>query len=274
MIRVLLIAVFALGCGGTALAGQPCTESQTTAQGMQSALELASQVQRALDRHQVQAALVARVGSDVSKYGLRYTHAALVFRDPDSGTWTVLHKLNHCGKDTADLYSQGLANFFLDDPYEYRALLLVPKPGVQAQLLTQVARDRGLSVHQPKYSVLAYPFALDYQNSNGWLLEFLAAAESDGLALGRRAAQEHLRSRGYRPDRIDVGPLERVGASLFKANVAFLDHPLGERLSGSYSVVTVESMVRFLGDQGQVEQLDEISLPAVATVRPVAHLSP
>lgn len=274
MIRALLIAVLALGLSGPALAGQACTESQTTAQGMQGALELASEVQAALDRHDVQAALVARVGSDVSKYGLRYTHAALVFRDPDSGTWTVLHKLNHCGKDTADLYSQGLANFFLDDPYEYRALIVIPKPGVQAQLLTQVARDRGLSVHQPKYSVLAYPFALDYQNSNGWLLEFLAAAESDGLALGRRAAQEHLRSRGYRPDRIDVGPLERVGASLFKANVAFLDHPLGERLSGRYSVVTVESMVRFLGDQGQVERLDEISLPAVATVRPVAHLAP
>ncbi len=274
MIRALLACLLLLTWGASVTAGQPCTETQTTAQGMQSAIQLASEVQRSLDQRQVQAALIARVGSDVSQYGLRYTHAALVFRDPETGAWTVLHKLNHCGRDTADLYSQGLANFFLDDPYEYRALLLVPQPGLQAQLLTQVARDRGLSVHQPKYSVLAHPFALDYQNSNGWLLEFLAAAESDGLALGRRAAQDRLRALGYRPDRIDVGPLERVGASLFKANVAFLDHPLGERLSGRYSVVTVESMVRFLGEQRQVERLDEIALPATGTVRPVAGLEP
>lgn len=256
---------------GSVLAGQTCTEKATSAQGVQNAMDLAAEVQRGLEQNQVQAALLARVGSDVSKYGLRYTHAALVFRDPETGIWTVLHELNRCGHDDSDLYSQGLANFFLDDPFEYRALVLIPTADLQAQLLTQVARDHGISVHQSRYSVLAYPFALDYQNSNGWLLEFVGAAESDGLALGRSAVQGYLRSAGYRPDRVDVGPLERVGASLFKANVSFLDHPLGERLSGRYSVVTVESMVRFLGRQGRVESVKEFTLPAA---RPLRSRSP
>ena len=202
----------------------------------------------------------------MTKYGLRYTHAAVVYRDPDSGTWTVLHKLNHCGREDADLFAQGLANFFLDDPWEYRALILVPTPALQAGLLTQVKRDGGLSVHQPRYSLLAYPFAPDYQNSNGWLLEFVELAQSGGMTLGRQAIQESLQQNGYRPDRIEVGPLERVGASLFRANVAFFDHPLGERLSGRYSVVTVESIVRYLGQQQRIETLDEISLASTVPV--------
>ncbi len=271
MMRAWGYVLAALAWTGSALAGQACTEKAMSAQSVRNAMELATEVQRGLEQHQVQAALLARVGSDVSKYGLRYTHAALVFRDPETGVWTILHELNRCGHDDSDLYSQGLANFFLDDPFEYRALLLVPTPDLQAQLLTQVARDRGVSVHQPRYSVLAYPFALDYQNSNGWLLELVGAAEADGFALGRGAVQDYRRSEGYRPDHIEIGPLERVGASLIKANVSFLDHPLGERLSGRYSVVTVESVVRFLSRQGRVESVEEFALPAA---RPLASRSP
>ena len=261
MIRRCLLVLALIWASAPSHAGQPCTDRAVTADGMQSAMQLAEKVRDRLERQDTQAAVIARVGSDVSKYGLRFTHAALAYRDPASGGWTVLHKLNHCGKDTAELFSQGLGNFFLDDPFEYRALLVVPKPEVQAKLLTQIARDHGLSVHQAKYSVLAYPFALEYQNSNGWLLEFLAAADSDGLALGRKAVQRKLRDDGYRPDRIDVGPFERIGAGLFKANVAFFDHPVAERLSGRYSAVTVESVVRYLSEQGQVDFLDEVALP-------------
>lgn len=157
-----------------------------------------------------------------------------------AGGWSVLHALNHCGRDSSGLFAQGLANFFLDAPHEYRALVLIPAADLQQRLLAQVARDRGLPVHQPRYSLLAYPFALEYQNSNQWLLEFLVAAESGGAVVDRKAAQRQLRRNRYRPDHIEVGPMERIGASLFEANVAFLDHALRERLSGRYSVVTVE----------------------------------
>lgn len=260
MRRALILALILSVSWMPVRAGQDCTEKPPTADGMNRALELATQVQRGLDRRQAQAAILARAGSDVSRYGLRYTHAALVYRAPDTGRWTVLHKLNHCGREDADLFSQGLANFFLEDPWEYRALILVPHAPLQAHLLAQAAHDQGQSVHQPRYSLLAYPFAPDYQNSNGWLLEFIELAQAGGTIIGRKAIQATLRENGYRPDRIEVGPIERIGASLFKANVSFLDHPLGERLSGRYSVVTVESMVRYLGERGQIDALDEVAL--------------
>lgn len=256
---LVFVALLILFVGGV-YAGQDCTEKPQTVYGMNRALDLALRVQETLERRQAEAAIIARVGSDVSRYGLRYTHAALAYRRPRTGTWTVLHKLNHCGRDDADLFAQGLGNFFLEDPLEYRALILVPDTDLQADLLTQVARDEGRSVNQPHYSLLAYPFATDYQNSNGWLLEFIELARSDGTLLGRRSIQESLRENGYRPDRIEVGPFERMGASLFKANVAFLDHPLQERLSGRYSVVTVESIVRYLSVLQHYGSIDEVSM--------------
>lgn len=245
----------------SAVAGQQCTEKKPTLDSMHRALSLATRVQERLDVQAPEAAILARVGSDVSAYGLRYTHAALVYRRDGSQPWTVVHKLNDCGADTAKIYTQGLGNFFLDDPFEYRALILFPRPELARKLVEQLRRDQGLSVHEPRYSLLAYPFGLEYQNSNQWLLEYLAVADSSGTALGRKAAIKRLKQTGYEPDEIPVGPLERVGASLFKANVAFFDHPLGERLSGHYSVVTVESLVRYLQTVGQVRAVEEIALP-------------
>jgi len=256
---LLLGLLLCLGLLPAAQAGQTCAETPLTPAAMSRALQLAGKVQAALERQQAQVAILARVGSDVSRHGLRYTHAGLAYRNAPGEPWTLLHELNHCGADSSELYRQGLLNFFLDDPYEYRALVLVPTAPLQTRLLQAVRADGGLSVHGRRYSLLAYPFALDYQNSNGWLLEFLAVAGADTPVIGRAAAQAWLQRSGYRPDRISIPATERLGATLFKANVAFLDHPLGERLSGRYSVVTVESIARYLGERRLVSELQELA---------------
>lgn len=259
VIRLLLVLIVSCAVVPAAPAGQTCTEKPLTPAAMSQALSLAQEVQATLDEQGARVAILGRVGSDVSKYGLRYTHAGVAYKAGSHQPWTVLHKLNHCGSDTADLYRQGLMNFFLDDPYEYRALVLTPTSALQAQLLRAAEDGSGLSVNGSRYSLLAYPFALDYQNSNGWLLEFLAVASADVPVIGRSAAQAWLKRSGYRPDRIDISPTERLGAALFKANVAFFDHPTKERLSGRYSIVTVESIARYLGEQRMIVNVKELS---------------
>lgn len=241
-------------------AGQACADKPVTPAEMGKAMRLAQQVQQELDRRQAQVAILGRVGSDVSKYGLRYTHAGIAYRAPGEAGWTILHKLNHCGEDRASLFRDGLMNFFLDDLHEYRALLLLPTGPLQARLAPAAAGDLGLGLDQPRYSLLAYPFTLEYQNSNSWLLEFLVSAGSEVPVIGRAAAQAQLRRAGYRPDRIAIAPTERLGATLFRANVAFTDHPLGERLSGNYSVVTVESIARWLGERQWLAESHELAL--------------
>jgi hypothetical protein len=114
------------------------------------------------------------------------------------------------------------------------------------------------ALHETKYNVVAYPFATDYQNSNQWVLEVLAAAmaQADGAPaiVKREQAQQWLRQHKYQPSVLHIGLGKRVGARLFVANATTTDHPAGERISGNYSVVTVESVFDFLHQRSQLQQ--------------------
>jgi hypothetical protein len=259
-----IVAVFAallgFGVAGYAHAGQPCSQRPPTAMAMQRGLALTEQVQTHLQDSGAQVAVIARVGDDVRRHGLRWTHAGIAYQSPGQ-PWRVLHKLNECGTDRSGLYQQGLGNFFLDAPFEYRSLVAILKPTAAQQVLAAIAAEKAVWVHQPHYSLIAYPFALDYQNSNGWVLEFLTLATHLGDSPRSRAAvQQLLRTHGYRPDRIEIGVLERVGAGLARPNVHFLDHPLSDRLARRYSIVSVESLLRWATRSGLLATEQELSL--------------
>lgn len=253
-----LLAAILLIFAASANAGQSCSEKPVSPEAVTQALALAQQVQAYLESQQAQTVVLARVGSDISKHGLRYTHAALAYRDLTDGHWIVYHKLDHCGQDEASLFRQGLANFWLDDPLEYRALVLIPAPGLQKTLLEAVNQQAGPAVHQKHYSLIAYPYETAQQNSNGWLLEMIAVAQ--GAQANREQAQQWLRSNGYQPSRINIAPHERLGAALFRANVSFLDHPLKDRLRGRYSIVSVESIASYLGQRGDLLAQRELTV--------------
>jgi hypothetical protein len=76
----------------------------------------------------------------------------------------------------------------------------------------------------------------------------------------RQEAQAYLTNRGYEPGLIPIAATERVGATLFRANVRFLDHPLSERLQGQYQVVTVESVIHYLEKTDKGVMVKEIEL--------------
>lgn len=260
LLRQTLIAAL-LACSAAAQAGQSCESVAPSSAAMEQGLALASRLQTALDASGARAIVIARVGSDVRRYGLHYTHAGLAYRSSEAAPWTVLHKLNLCGTDQGQLYRQGLGNFFLDHPHEYRVWMVVPVPAVQTQLLAAIDSRRETVVDERRYSLLAYPFASEYQNSNGWLAEFIALATADDPVTGRAMAQSRLRETGFAGDIIPVGPLERLGAGLSKANLSFFDHPLPRRLAGRYETVTVEALVRWLGHQQWIASAQELSLP-------------
>lgn len=258
---LILAALLLLPPVQPAAAGQTCEGRTVTAAQLDQALRLAQAVNARLGDLDLGAAILARVGSDVSSYGLRWTHAGLVYRTDHSKTWQVLHKLNYCGRDSSDLYRQGLANFFLDDPAEWRAWLLTPAPEVQAQLLAALTLGADQSLNEPRYSMIAYPYSRDYQNSNQWLLELLAVALDPELGTNREIAQRWLRSTGYRPGTITISPLQRFGASVARANISFTDHPVEDRIRGRYKFVTVESVEQYLRTRGWLAAAEEIRLP-------------
>lgn len=237
-----------LVCGVPATAGTPCEEVATSAGSMQRALELARRVTNALEESGGQVALVARVGQDLSKYNLRFSHLGFVVRNHPDGKWSVVHDLNLCGTDTSQLYIQGVGNFFSDDLFAYEAGIMLLPAELQHKLekiLVSTAQVKRL--HEPKYSVVAYPFSTLYQNSNQWALEVLASVMApEGDVATRTEAQKWLKGAGFEPTLLNIPAMTRLGGRMFKANIAFNDHPDEYRWSDRIYAVTVDSTFDFL----------------------------
>jgi hypothetical protein len=241
------IALLLLACSlNTAYAGRPCEVKKTSATAFVTAIKLAENTRAALDKSGAQVALIGRVGQDLSRYGLRYSHIAYVWRDHPKGRWLVVHELNRCGTAQSALYDEGLANFFMDDLFAYEALIVIPNPQSQARIAAMLATAMPNQLHSHRYNMLAYPFSTAYQNSNQWVLETYAASNHQQLIHDRRGAQAWLKMAGYYPTTVHVPASTRLGARLFSANIAFDDHPFGRRAAGQIDTVTVESVSRFV----------------------------
>lgn len=241
---VALLAGLLIAAG--ALAGQSCELRELSARQVQSGLTLALKVRERLDESGAQVALIGRVGRDLSEYGLRYSHAGLAVRDHPKGRWMMVHVLNHCGRPDSDVYDEGLGNFFLDDLFLAEAVVLLPSIELQSRTAELLARGGARMLHEPRYSLIAHPYSTKYQNSNQWLLEFLASALADMARPSRLAAQAELQRAGYVPSSIGLPPLKRLGARLFAANTKFDDHSIEEWSSSQYRIVSVESVLGFL----------------------------
>jgi hypothetical protein len=242
------VLMAALTIAVPASAGRSCEEATATPVSLQRAIGLARKVVEQLDVNAEQVAIVARVGQDLSKYNLRYSHLGFAVRHHPEGQWAVVHNLNQCGTAQSSLFVQGMANFFADDVFAYESAILVPSPLVQQRLeKTLVSSSQARRLHDSRYNVVAYPFATQYQNSNQWALEVLASAlASENDVATRAEAQRWLKSANYEPTQITIPTLTRLGGRMFKANVAFDDHPSEYRWQGKIHVVTVDSVFDFL----------------------------
>jgi hypothetical protein len=245
MLRVAVIAI-ACAIAAGAYAGQACTEKRPSPGEVRAALSLAHDVQQTLEAADAHVAIVARVGRDLSRYGLRYSHVAFAWRDHPRGAWTMVEELNACGTRDSALFDDGIGDFFLDDMFAYEAAIVVPSPEAQRRIGALLAAGRGGRLHQAHYNLVAYAWSTRYQNSNQWVLETVAAALSPDDVQDRAQAQTWLRSHGFRPATIRLSTLERLGGELARVNVAFDDHPLDRRMAGLIDVVSAESVLAFI----------------------------
>ena len=243
-----------------AWAGTACTQAPLTPDRLANAARLGAKVFQTLEASSAQVVAIGRVGTDLAKYGLHFSHIGFAVRDDPRGRWTVIHLLNRCGTDHSSLYDEGLINFFLDDPLVYEAVIAVPGPDAQQALLKALRSSLVWRLHQPRYNTIARPQSPDFQNSNQWLLELTVAALARGAVNSRSEAQQHALMQSYQPDAIRIDRLTRIGGGLFKANLTFTDHPLADRLKGEYSTVTVRSVIRFLHRAQQLERIQFIDL--------------
>jgi hypothetical protein len=234
-----------------ARAGTACHEHAPSAQALADAAASALRVRDVLEAEDAPVALVARAGTDLSKYGLHYSHVAFVVRDHPAGRWTVVHLLNECGTDHSTLYAQGLVNFFADDLVAQDVRVAWLTPELAGRLARDLTGPGVAALHDRDYNVIARFDSKRTQNSTAWVLEMLAVAQSPpGVALDRVRAHGIARGTGFEPDIVHIPYSKRVLGGLFSANTDFTDHPVATRLSGDYPVVTVRAILRWLEANG------------------------
>lgn len=242
-----LVVLLSISFAFNAHAGTACSEKAPTPQNVQSALNLALKAKTALDASGAQVALISRIGQDLSKYNLRYSHIGFVWRDHPQGPWLMVHELNDCGTASSALYNEGLGNLFLDDVFAYESQILIPSPAIQQRIVALLSSGQAKKLHDGHYNMLAFPFSTKYQNSNQWVLETLTAALSlENPIYTREQAQAWLKISGYQPTTLDIPTFTRLGARMLKANIAFDDHPMDRRMDGKIDVVTVISINQLL----------------------------
>lgn len=257
-IRCLAVLCLAWLVTTTAMAGRPCNEPQALKlETVEKSLALAYKTLQALDASGAKVVVMARAGQDLSKYGVRYSHLGFVYRQEDASgrhVWRVVHKLNQCGTAESDIYRQGLGEFFLDDLWQYEAAWIVLSPMAQSRLLPVLQNHKQLLVmHHKPYSMVSYPWAQRYQQSNQWAIETMAyamGAETANPVSDRIQAQTWLQKNAYQPTTLNISPLVRLGARMTKANVAFDDHPDEKRYADRIETVTVDSVFSWLKRSG------------------------
>ena len=139
-----MLAIIALLVSSAVHAGSACEEKKPQANDFVQGMALAARTRAVLEASDAQVVLIARVGQDLSKYGIRYSHMAYAWRDHPQGRWLVVHELNQCGTAESHLFNEGLGNFFLDGMFAYEARVVVPSPEVQQRLAAQACHGRNL----------------------------------------------------------------------------------------------------------------------------------
>ena len=227
----------------------------------QNAYDSAFSLLNYLKTHAQRSAIVARAGSDLSKEKFdspqKYTHAGIAWKSSEDGLWRFQHILNVCAGPASTLFVQNLVQFFDDGPHFYDFKIGIPSPQLQEKIANVLESSLANTLHNPRYSNIANPFSNQYQNSNGWVLNIIAAAQS-GLQ-NITDIQNYLYRRSYTPSQVRVGWL-RGKLSIFTANATTRDHTRKEKRKRWYNFVSVKSVFNYLDQTDHPVVIDEICL--------------
>jgi hypothetical protein len=248
-----LAAILAFpGGAAQAASSQFCDRAKPlTASEQDRVLRFTAVVQEALSNTGSDAVLISRSGLDLSRFHIRYSHAAIAWKAAD-GTWSARQLYYACDEGHPRLYDQGLAGFVMGiDDAALGYVSIVDLPSEAAQALRSAALDtpRALHLLAARYSANAYPFSLRYQNCNQWVMELLAVAWG-GLPDGddlRERAQQWLREAPYKPEPVDVDSHALIFASNFVPLLHLDDHPQDDIYALKLHISlpsTVEAFVR------------------------------
>ena len=253
--RALLLAALGSAAWGSCRAGalQFCDHPATLNAAQKDKLfRFGAVIKTELENSGATMALVARSGLDLSRFGLRYSHAGFSLKASPNTPWSVRQLYYACDEGRPRIFDQGLSGFLLgtDDPaVGFVSVVLLPT--AEADELEHAALDnaRALQLLNTAYSANAYAWGLEYQNCNQWVVEMLATAwgRTDDVDAPRAQAQHWLAQQGYTPTRVEVGNRLLMWAGAFVPWLHSDDHPSDDVAAMVYRVsmpAAIEGFVR------------------------------
>lgn len=252
-IAALLLAGASAGHASSA-SPQLCDRAPAlTATQQDRLLRFAAVAKRELEASGQAVALVARSGLDLSRFGIRYSHAGVSLRASENAPWSVRQLYFACDERRPRLFDQGLPGFLFgtDDPaLGYLSIVLLPREAADALEHAALDKPRALRLLAARYSANSYAFGLRYQNCNQWVMELLASAwgglgDADETLRGR--AQAWLAEQGYAPAPVEVGSRALMFAAGFIPWLHSDDHPPDDLFAMRFRIslpASIEAFVR------------------------------
>ena len=217
--------------GGSLSSSRFCDRAQElTAAEQDKLLRFAAVVRDELAATEGSVALISRSGLDLSRFGIRYSHAALAWRHDDDAGWSARQLYYACDEGRPRIFDQGTAGFAMgtDNPQlGYISIVRLPAETVPPLRRTLLDLPRVQHLLAGSYSANAYAYGLAYQNCNQWVVELLATAWGelpDGPDL-RQRAQAWLRTAPYTPEPVTIPSRWLMFGAVFVPLVHLGDHP-------------------------------------------------
>lgn len=251
-----LLCVAALGCQAGSL--QLCSKpAEPSAAEQDRLIRFAAVIKTELQNSGQDLALVARSGLDLARFGLRYSHAGLSLKDSTNAPWSVRQLYYDCEAQKPRLYDEGLSGFLLgthDPAIGYASIVILPAEAAEPLARAGLDDARARALLGEHYSANAYPWSLQYQNCNQWLLELLSnawggAPAAETASTPRQQAQQWLHAQGYKPHAVDVGWRALMWVSHLIPWLHSDDHPAEDLAAKRYQVSLPDSIEAFVRER-------------------------
>lgn len=228
------------------------------------AAAFSKQIEQYLAERGARVAIVFRTGRsrDDLPDGIRYTHGGFWVYQPlqtvdGSETFNGYAVYNlYAGNETGQgnpRSSYLMQDFPIDftlPMYLLEAGVIIPSPAVQRRILEVMASDSYEQLHHESYSLLSNPHDAEYQNSNEFLLDVVAAG------LWQTTEREQLKvnlAAHFEPTRVRLNVFERLFGPVIDRRVRFGDQ------EGRVVTTTFSSMARFMDENGYATTIAELA---------------
>ena len=204
-----------------------------------------------LEKSGLRMALIARSGLDLSRFGIRYSHAGFSLKNSPDTPWSVRQLYYACDQKQPLIFDQGMLAFLLgmnEASLGYISVLLLPEDQANAVERAALDKRQALQMLGTTYSANAYPFSVQYQNCNQWVVEVLALVQGrlGNSAPPREQAQAWLKEQGYAPSVFDLDWRPLMWAAYIVPWLHNSDHPPEDLAQKIYRVSMPASIEAFV----------------------------